>query len=141
MVLKGGLGDPEKGAQHFTLRCALCHQLFGAGGQIGPDLTGYDRGSLDFWLENLFNPSLEIREGFGAYIVKLKSGQILTGLLHAQDTHQLVLKDMAGNLTTVRQADLESLEASPVSLMPEALTNGLTDEELRDLFAYLSRKE
>ena len=138
-VLAGGLGDADKGKLQFTARCALCHKLFEEGGAIGPELTGYDRGNVTFWLENIFNPSLEIREGFGAYIVRLKNGQILTGIMDAQDAGGLVIKDMASNKTAVKQADIEKLEASPVSLMPEALTTGMTDADLKDLFAYLMK--
>jgi putative heme-binding domain-containing protein len=138
-VLAGGLGDAEKGKLQFAGRCALCHKLFEEGGAIGPELTGYDRGNLSFWLANIFNPSLEIREGFGAYIVRLKNGQILTGIIDAQEAGGVVIKDMANNKTSVKQADIEKLEASPLSLMPEALTTGMTDQDLKDFFAYLTQ--
>lgn len=139
-VLKTGLGDAEKGKLQFTVRCAICHKLFGEGGQIGPELTGYDRANADFWLDNLFMPSMEIREGFGAYIVKTKGGQILTGLMDAQDASGIVIKDMAGNKTALKQADIETMEASPISLMPEGLSTGMSDAELKDFFAYLMKK-
>lgn len=139
-VLKTGLGDAAKGKIQFMARCAVCHTLFGEGGKIGPDLTGYDRANADFWLDNLFMPSMEIREGFGAYIVKTKGGQILTGLMDAQDAGGIVIKDMAGNKTAVKQADIEKMEASPVSLMPEGLTTGMSDADLKDFFALLMKK-
>lgn len=138
-VIKTGLGDAAKGKLQFTARCAICHTLFGEGGKIGPDLTGYDRSNADFWLDNLFMPSMEIREGFGAYIVKTKGGQILSGLMDAQDASGIVIKDMAGNKTAVKQADIEKLEASPVSLMPEGLTAGMSEADLKDFFAYLMK--
>ena len=139
-VLKTGLGDADKGKIQFMARCFACHKLFGEGGAIGPELTGYDRANVDFWLDNLFTPSLEIREGFGAYTVKTKGGQLLTGLMDAQDTKGIVIKDLAGNKTAIKQADIEKLEASPVSLMPEGLTAGMSDADLKDLFAYLMKK-
>lgn len=138
-VIKTGLGDAAKGKLQFTARCAICHTLFGEGGKIGPDLTGYDRSNADFWLDNLFMPSMEIREGFGAYIVKTKGGQILSGLMDAQDASGIVIKDMAGNKTAVKQADIEKLEASPISLMPEGLTAGMSEADLKDFFAYLMK--
>ncbi|MBK8095215.1 MAG: c-type cytochrome [Verrucomicrobiaceae bacterium] len=138
-VIKSGLGDAEKGKLQFTARCAVCHSLFGEGGKIGPELTGYDRSNADFWLDNMFTPSLEIREGFGAYIVKTKGGQMLTGLMDAQDAQGIVLKDIAGNKTAIKQADIEKLEASPISLMPEGLTTGMSDADLKDFFAYLMK--
>ena len=139
-MLKTGLGDADKGKLQFMARCAICHKLFGEGGQIGPELTGYDRSNADFWLDNLFMPSMEIREGFGAYIVKTKGGQILTGLMDAQDAKGIVIKDMANNKTALKQTDIESMTASPVSLMPEGLTTGMSDADLKDFFGYLMRK-
>ena len=139
-VLKTGLGDADKGKIQFMARCFACHKLLGEGGAIGPELTGYDRANVDFWLDNLFTPSLEIREGFGAYTVKTKGGQLLTGLMDAQDANGIVIKDLAGNKTAIKQADIEKLEASPVSLMPEGLTAGMSDADLKDLFAYLMKK-
>ncbi|TDU80993.1 putative membrane-bound dehydrogenase-like protein [Prosthecobacter fusiformis] len=138
-VIKTGLGDADKGKLQFAGRCAICHKLFGEGNIIGPELTGYDRTNADFWLDNIFNPSLEIREGFGNYIVKLKNGQMLTGIMDAQDASGIVLKDIAGNKIPVKQAEIEKLEASPISLMPEALTTGMTDADLKDFFAYLMK--
>jgi putative heme-binding domain-containing protein len=103
-------------------------------------LTGYDRANADFWLENLLYPSREIREGFGAYLARSKGGQVFSGLLDGQDAAGVVLKDMAGNRTTLRKDELQSLEALPVSLMPEGLLAGMSDADLRDLFAYLMRR-
>ncbi len=138
-VVNTGLGDAEKGKIQFMARCFACHKLFGEGGAIGPELTGYDRANVDFWLDNLFTPSLEIREGFGAYTVKTKGGQLLTGLMDAQDANGIVIKDLAGNKTAIKQADIEKLEASPVSLMPEGMTAGMSDADLKDFFAYLMK--
>ncbi len=138
-VLKSGDGDEAKGKVQFTTRCAICHKLFGEGRDISPDLTGYDRGNLDFWLHAILTPSLEIREGYGGYMVKLKNGQLLTGLIAAQDGKGVTIKDVAGNLTPVNQGDIEKLDAMPISLMPPALLTGMSDADLRDLFAYLTK--
>lgn len=139
-VLQTGLGDPAKGKIQFA-RCAICHKLFGEGNSIGPELTGYDRTNLDFWLDNIFNPSLEIREGFGNYIATLKNGQILAGIMDAQDANGIVFKDIAGNKTPVKQADIQKLEASPISLMPESLLTGMSDADLKDFFAYITKQD
>lgn len=138
-LLKAAGGDPAKGKVQFMARCAICHKLFGEGNSVGPELTGYDRGNLDFWLDNILNPSLEIREGFSNYIVKLKGGQVLTGMMDRQDASGIVLRDIAGQKTTIKQPDMESLEASPVSIMPEALIMGMSDSDLRDFFSYVMK--
>lgn len=140
VALNGGpAGDVEKGKLHFTQRCAICHTLFGEGGKVGPDLTGYERSNPEFWLTSTIAPNMEIREGFGAYVAKIKGGQVLMGILDKQDASGISLRDIAGQRHTARAEDVESLEASPISLMPEGLLTGLSDADLRDLFAYLMK--
>ena len=138
-VLTTSAGEVARGRGHFAQRCAACHTLFGQGGQIGPDLTGYDRASLDFWLVAILDPSAEIREGYGAYTVRLKDGRALMGLLAKQDAAGVVLRDMSGQTHAVAADEIEKLEALPKSLMPEGLLGGLDDAALRDLFAYLTK--
>jgi putative heme-binding domain-containing protein len=138
-ILRGGAGDLEKGKLLFSQRCAICHTLFGEGGKIGPDLTGYERSNPDFWLLNILAPSLEIREGFGAYIVKLKDGQVLMGILEKQDAGGITLRDLAAQKHTARTEDIESLDASPISLMPEGQFAGMSDDDLRNFFAWLMK--
>lgn len=139
-ALAGGTGDVEKGKVHYAQRCAVCHTLFNEGGKIGPDLTGYERGNVEFWLTGVLAPSIEIREGFGAYIAKLKNGQVMMGIMEKQDAGGVTLKDMAGQRHTARTEELESLEASPMSMMPEGLFGGMSDADLRDFFAYLMKE-
>ena len=133
------LGDASRGKAIFTQRCSACHTLFDEGGKIGPPLTGYDRNNADFWLVAILDPSVEIREGFGAYTAKLKDGQTLMGMLVQQDASNVVMQDMSGQKHTVRANQVEKLEAFPQSLMPEGLLNELDDAALRDLFAYLMK--
>jgi putative membrane-bound dehydrogenase-like protein len=130
-------GDPEAGREIYRQRCAACHQLFGEGGASGPDLTGYERGNLDFWLPAIISPSAEIREGFGAYTAKLHNDRLLLGMIERQDATGLVLRDLSGQKHLLPVSDIVSLDASPMSLMPPGLLDGLSDDVLRDLFAYL----
>lgn len=139
-VARAGAGDADRGRAHFLARCANCHALKGEGGNVGPDLTGYDRTSLDFWALNIVYPSLEIREGFGSYDVRLTDGTIANGILERRDGGEIVLRDLAGNRTRVREEKVASLIASPISVMPEGLLGGMSDQDLRDFFAYLMKQ-
>jgi len=136
---KGVPGDHVKGRRIFDQRCASCHKLFGKGGTIGPDLTGYERKNLDFWLSGIIVPSLEVREGYVNYLAKTKDGRILVGVIVEQNPQFVTLRDMANQSVTLARSGIESLLASPASPMPPGLLNGLTKSQLRDLFAYLSK--
>ena len=138
-VARAGEGDAAKGRAHFLARCASCHQLKDEGGKAGPDLTGYDRSSLDFWVLNIIYPSLEIREGFGAYDIRLNDGTIANGILERREGGEIVLRDLAGNRTKVKEDAVATLIASPTSVMPEGLLAGMSDQDLRDFFAYVMK--
>ncbi|MDF1814490.1 MAG: c-type cytochrome [Verrucomicrobiales bacterium] len=138
-ILQTGTGDADAGKIHFQQRCAVCHKLFDEGGVIAPDLTGYERNNLDFWLPGIIDPNLEIREGFATYLVKTNDERVLMGMISAQDPQSVVLRDAANQSVTIPRSKITKLEATPGSLMPPGLLNGLTDEQLRDLFAYLQK--
>lgn len=138
-IVSGGGGDEEAGKMHFTTRCSACHQLFGEGQAIGPDLTPYERGNLDFWLPAIVAPSLELREGYLQYVATMKDGRVLIGMMRDQNPQTVTLRDLAGQETVLSRGNIESLEASPVSLMPPALLTGMSEEDLCDLFAYLMK--
>ena len=138
-IVSTGEGDPAAGKTHYTARCSACHKLFGEGSDIAPDLTPYERGNLDFWIPAIVDPSLELREGYLQYVANMKDGRILIGMMRDQTPQTVTLRDLAGQETLLSRADIEKLEASPVSLMPPALLTGMSDEELRDLFAYLMK--
>ena len=64
---------------------------------------------------------------------------MMTGVIEKQDASGIALKDPAGQRHSARMENIESLEASPVSLMPDGMLAGLTDTELRDFFAFLMK--
>jgi putative heme-binding domain-containing protein len=130
-------GNPKAGQAAFTLRCAGCHQLFGQGGHVGPDLTAFKRDDLDTMLLNIVNPSAEIREGFVNTLVKSADGRRLMGIVLQQNDATLTLRTADGQDVTLERAAVKSQKALGTSLMPEGLLTGLSDGELKDLFAFL----
>ena len=137
-ILAQAGGKAEAGAKLFEARCSSCHQLFGQGGNIGPDLSGKERGNVANMLLNIIDPNASIREGYTLFQLKTKDGRTLVGFVDERDPARLVLRDPAGQRTTVPTSGIAEERALPNSLMPEGLLEGLSDQELRDFFTYLS---
>jgi putative heme-binding domain-containing protein len=136
-VLRTGSGNPYPGKKLFRTTCAKCHQLFGDGGQVGPDLTTYKRDDIANLLLNVVNPSAEIREGYETLLATTKDGRVVTGFLVDKDNQVVVLRGADAQTITLRQDQVEELVPQRKSLMPEGLLDNLTDQQVRDLFAYL----
>lgn len=137
ILRSGSSGDPYAGHTVFMGICGACHTLHGQGGQVGPDLTKFKRDDLDTLLLNIVNPNAEIREGYESFMVTTKDGRIVTGFLVEQDPQIVVLRGLDGQNIPIARADLQEMKASGVSLMPEGLLDVFSEQQLRDLFAYL----
>ena len=136
-LLRSGRGDTAGGKAVFTQNCATCHKLFGEGGSAGPELTGYERTNLEFMLPAIVDPSAAIREEFTNFAVFTNDGRTLTGLIQDQNNRTVTLRSVDNQTTLVNRDQIETLQALPVSLMPDGLLVKLTDQQVRDLFAYL----
>ena len=136
-ILKGGTGNPYAGEATFTDRCAKCHKLFFKGGNVGPDLTAYQRDNLGTMLLSIVNPSAEIREGYQYYLVQTTDDRVLSGFFVDRDNQVTVLRGLEGENITLRASEIKAIKATGQSLMPTGLLDGLSDQQLRDFFAYL----
>ncbi len=136
-TILAGAGDPYPGKKLYVQMCGKCHTLHAQGGKIGPDLTTYKRDDIRQMLIHIVNPSAEIREGFETQVAVLKDGRVVTGFLVEQDPQTVSLRAPDGQTVSLERVELEELIKSRKSLMPEGQLKELTDEQLRNLFAYL----
>jgi len=135
--LRAAAGDPASGRGLFVKHCATCHQLYGEGNRVGPDLTHANRKDRDYLLASIVDPSAVIRKEYLAYIVQTLDGRLLTGLIAEQNPGSITLVDAKNVRLTVARNKIDSIQESPVSLMPENLLKDLRPAEVRDLFGYL----
>jgi putative membrane-bound dehydrogenase-like protein len=140
LLPEGDKGNAERGKPIFKENCAICHKLFDEGESIGPDLTGAERGNLDFLLTSLVDPSALIRKEYQAQIVALNDGRVLTGLIVDENDQTLTLVDANRQKVAIPRGSVEAIKPSDVSLMPEGLLDKLTEPRIRDLFRYLQSR-
>jgi putative membrane-bound dehydrogenase-like protein len=134
---EGDKGDAARGRLVFQQQCAACHRLFGEGTEIGPDLTGIERGNLDFLLTSLVDPSALIRKEFQAQTVSTTDGRVLSGLILEETEKTITLFDSKQQKSVIPRDLIEVTRPSDTSLMPEGMLDPLRDDQIRDLFKYL----
>lgn len=139
--LNAGKGDPAAGKLIYKKLCASCHQLFGDGEKVGPDLTTANRKDRDFLLASIVDPSAVIRREFLSHVITTTDGRTLTGMIVERTPGKLTLVNSKAERVSLAPAQVESLMESPISVMPEGLLNGLRPQEVRDLFGYLQRND
>lgn len=135
--LRAASGNHAVGQQLFKKHCAACHQLFGEGAKVGPDLTTANRQDRDFLLVSLVDPNSVIRKEFVSVVIQTTSGRVLTGLPIERTDAAITIADAKGDKQTISTSDIDELYDSPISLMPENLYLQFKPQELRDMFAYI----
>jgi putative membrane-bound dehydrogenase-like protein len=129
-------GDASRGRAVFAKTCQQCHTLFDTGGKVGPDLTGSNRGDLDYLLQNIVDPNAVIPNDYKAWNLETTDDRSISGILRQQDEKSVTLVT-ANETIVVPRAEVKSLKESQLSMMPEGLLMPLNDQEVRDLLYYL----
>lgn len=134
--------DFARGKSMFTAAaCILCHRFGEDGGGIGPDLTGAgSRYTLRDLLQAIIEPSHVISDQYGSEQIDLADGSTLVGRVvgEADGSLQVMANPFVpDDKTLVKVADVKSRKVYPISMMPPGLINGLNEQELQDLVAYL----
>jgi putative membrane-bound dehydrogenase-like protein len=128
--------DASAGRGLFVKTCASCHRLFGAGGQIGPDLTGANRKNLDYLLENIVDPSAVVNKDFLMTSFTLADGRVVNGIVVSENETTLSVQSAQAKVTLLK-SDVEERTLSKQSLMPEGALQPMSAEQTRSLVKYL----
>jgi putative heme-binding domain-containing protein len=127
-------GDSRSGG----VGCVTCHAAEGAGGTVGPNLSGagakYSRRDL---AEAVVFPSKAVREGYLQVVVRTRNGQSYAGPVKAETADVLTLQEADGTLRPIAKADVAARKDTGLSPMPENLCSGLTEQQFADLVSYL----
>lgn len=134
-------GDSSRGQAIYRrseLNCIQCHAISGAGGNVGPDLSGIGANSpTEYLLESILTPSSSIKEAYLTRQVLTSDGVVARGVQIDRDDQRLILRNETGKEVVIPIDEIEQ-ESEGKSLMPEGLHHLLTRDELVDLVSFLS---
>jgi len=122
--------------------CASCHKVKGEGGIIGPELTDVYtkwKGDRTAVLRGIIEPSHTIEDKYAMHLILTESGQTLSGIITAEDKNSVtILASQEAKATTViSRDDIEEMTKSKTSMMPKALLDQYTQDEIFEIMAYL----
>lgn len=129
--------DAKKGAVIFEKNCSTCHRVGEIGVNVAPDISDTRTKTAAQLLADIIQPNRAIDSNFIGYQLLLKDGTAVSGLLSAETSTSLTLKQPGGKVLTVARDEIEQLKATGVSLMPDGLEKNIPPEAMADLLAYL----
>ena len=126
----------EHGHEVAKKTCFVCHKLHGEGAEVGPDLTGVGRSTLDALLANVIDPNQIIGTGYENVFVETKDERSLSGRLIENSDTRIKLLSAGPKEETVAKSDIASMKISDSSVMPEGLEQ-MPETDFRDLIWYI----
>lgn len=130
-------GNALQGRSAFMSKCSACHRIGKDGADIGPELTmigkKFEKTGL---LDAIVNPSAGMSFGYESWLITKKDGTTASGFLQA-DGATIILKDMGGQMHSIKAADVAVRKQFTTSIMPEPTALGLNEKDLANLTEYL----
>ncbi|MBI3475849.1 MAG: c-type cytochrome [Acidobacteria bacterium] len=145
-------GSAAHGKQLFEgdASCSNCHMVNGKGGRLGPDLSGVSISRTTSALsESVRNPSQHLAWGlteatkefaqeYRSVTVVAEDGKQIKGVTLNEDQFTVQIMDMAQGIHSFDKSKLRSFRETRESLMPAYSEKDLSEQDLKDILAYLA---
>jgi len=134
-------GDLVRGRESFRKNCSGCHQLENIGRTLGADLHAIGDRGAEAVLLNILDPNREVRPNYLVYMLSTTDGQVRNGLIVGETANSLSITQADGTSRTVLRSEIEALQNTGRSFMPQGFEKQITVQEMADLLAYLLAKK
>jgi putative heme-binding domain-containing protein len=131
-------GDISRGKLLFQKNCATCHQFDGQGFAVGPDLhSALGNKTKEALLIDILDPNREVDSRYINYIITTKQGRTITGTISSESASSVTLRRAEGVEETCLRSDIDEIQGTGKSLMPENLEEQLNQQDIADVIGYL----
>jgi putative heme-binding domain-containing protein len=132
-------GDRAIGERlYVTQGCIACHAVDAAAVQKGPYLGAAGaKFQRDYLIESILSPNTVVAQGFQTESFVLHDGSAHMGFVTKEQDGVIELRDIAGQVHTIKRADVKQAQTLPASMMPPGLCGSLSIEDFTSLIEYL----
>jgi putative heme-binding domain-containing protein len=130
-------GDAQRGGMWFRKLCITCHKVGSEGHDVGPQLASMTDKSPATLLNAILDPNAAVDAKYFNYTIVTSDGQVFSGRLETETGSSITLLAAEGKRTTILRRDIEELQASARSVMPDGLERELTPQDLADLIQFV----
>ena len=135
-----GKGNLKLGQKLYTQQgCVACHSVEPTAEQKGPYLgSAGAKFSREYLVESVLQPHKVVAQGFQTVIYQMKDDSQQMGFVTGEADGVITLRNVAGQVTKLKRADVRDERRDTKSMMPEGLAAGLTAEEFSAMIDYLA---
>jgi putative heme-binding domain-containing protein len=134
-------GSADTGRTVFEKTCAACHKLEGKGTQVGADLRSVRDKGREAVMLNILDPNREINPKYLAYMVITSDGRTIAGMITEETPNHLTIRQADGATVPISRTDIDEMQSTGMSYMPEGLESQIDEQAMADLLAFLMSAE
>ena len=129
-----------QGKEHFKKLCSSCHRVHDEGTDIGPKIVGSGSKGVRYFAENIVDPNPVIGSDYQTSVILTADGRMGTGLVEKTTDTAITLQTPTNppKQIVVPHTEIDEMELSGQSLMPERMLETLNERQVIELFKYLS---
>jgi putative heme-binding domain-containing protein len=129
--------DPRRGRDVFAKNCAACHHVGDVGVNVAPDIADSRTLVPAQVLLDVIDPNRKVDGNYFAYALVARDGRTFTGLLAAETSASVTLRQQENVTVSLPRDQIEELRSTGVSLMPVGLEKNISPQQMADLISFL----
>ena len=130
-------GNALRGAALFSQTCGSCHRHRERGNEIGAKLSALKDKSNEALLIAILDPNRAVEGKYRNYLAATTDGRVYSGMIVTESTSSITLASPNGKQDVILRVDLDELNSTGQSFMPEGLEKDLGKQDLADIFTFL----
>ena len=87
---------------------------------------------------NILDPNREVKPQYMTYVLTTDSGRSVTGMITEETPNGVSLRQPDGATVSLNRAEIDTIQSTGLSYMPEGLEKQLDHQAMADLLAYLN---
>lgn len=129
--------DAVRGQLVFRQRCATCHRIGDIGVNVAPDISDSRTKTPIQILTDILQPNRAIDSNYISYTIVTTDGRALTGIISSETGGSVTIRQPENKTITLSREEIDEMQSSGVSLMPEGLEKDITHQQMADLIAFI----
>jgi putative heme-binding domain-containing protein len=129
--------DATRGRAVFEKNCSTCHRIDDIGVTVAPDISDSRERLPTQLLTDILQPNRAIDSNYFSYTATTTDGLTYTGILTAETSTSVTLKQAEDKTITLTRDQIEELRSDGISFMPDGLEQNIPPQQMADLIAFI----
>lgn len=124
----------------FQKHCAACHASRDGQSMVGPPLENLKHWTLEQWTTAILDPNRNVEPKYHQVTLLTIDDQVFAGIIQQRSDEMLQLAQSDGSIREIAVDEIETIQQTRHSLMPEGIEEKVDPRQLAELLGFLRNR-